>query len=138
MVRWSFTIFQEILMVSLHIVSRIFNKHGLDKIYICRCWAIGSFIFQVKIASSISFKPIRDGRNSYSIIPVNNTNIPSIIFTITYFKAIKYIKCFLWLFILNSKKSFKWVTNEHTLKELWMTETNKWLIDKHVHIKVPN
>ena len=74
----------------LHIVSRIFSKYTLDKIHICCCWtAIGS-IFQVKIASFISLKLIMDGRNG-STIPVNNINfICSIIFTITFFKAIKY------------------------------------------------
>ena len=59
-------------------------------IHICCCWtAIGS-IFQVKIASFISLKLIMDGRNG-STIPVNNINfICSIIFTIIFFKAIKY------------------------------------------------
>ena len=97
----------------LHTVSRIFSEHGLDKIRICRWWTVGSFIFQVKI---ISLKPIMDGSSSYSIIPINNTNNRSIIFTISFFKAIKYNKCFLWLFILNSKKCFKRVTNETYFK----------------------
>ena len=49
-----------------------------------------------------------DGRNG-STIPVNNINfICSIIFTITFFKAIKYnMPQMLWLFILNNKKRFK-------------------------------
>ena len=84
----------------------------LIKICICRCWAAAAiFIFQVKIATSKSLRPIADDRMYYSITSINNINLVcSIICTIIFFKAIKHnmSQMHLLLFILNViEKSFK-------------------------------
>lgn len=77
-------------------ISRIFSEHGFGNIRCC--WAAAAaFIFQVKIASSKTHKPIADGSNSRNTILVNGTNLVyDIICAITFFsKHITYRKCFL-------------------------------------------
>ena len=60
----------------LHILSRIFRQNMtlIKTLFVVIGWPM-TFIFQVKISTSKSFKPIADNRNSCSTTPVNNRNI---------------------------------------------------------------
>ena len=87
------------------------------------CWM--AFIFQVKTASFKSLKPIMNGQyRNCSTIPINSTNLCSIIWTIIFFKAIKHNMSqmlFLDIHIKWCRKKFKkrLSPTKHTLKIFW-------------------
>ena len=73
----------------LHIILRIFSKYSLKVFVITRRSyrrpVTATFIFQVKIFNSKSFKPIANGCNSCSTTSVNSINFVCIIICIITF-----------------------------------------------------